>query len=33
MSLSLRRVGLVAARDFKNSVTSRGFLIGLLIMP
>jgi ABC-2 type transport system permease protein len=33
MSLSLRRIGLVAARDFKNSITSRGFLIGLLIMP
>jgi ABC-2 type transport system permease protein len=33
MSLSLRRIGLVAARDYKNSITSRGFLIGLLIMP
>ena len=33
MSLSLRRVGLVAARDYKTSVTSRGFLIGLLITP
>ncbi len=33
MSLSLRRVGLVAARDYKATITSRGFLIGLLIMP
>ena len=33
MSVSLRRVGLVAARDYKTSITSRGFLIGLLIMP
>jgi ABC-2 type transport system permease protein len=33
MSLSMRRIGLVAARDYKNSITSRGFLIGLLIMP
>jgi ABC-2 type transport system permease protein len=33
MSLSLRRIGLVAARDYKATITSRGFLIGLLIMP
>ena len=33
MSVSLRRVGLVAARDYKTSITSRGFLIGLLVMP
>ena len=33
MSLSLRRIGLVAARDYKAMITSRGFLIGLLVMP
>jgi ABC-2 type transport system permease protein len=33
MSLSPRRIGLVAARDYKATITSRGFLIGLLIMP
>jgi ABC-2 type transport system permease protein len=33
MSVSLRRVGLVAARDYKTSITSRGFLVGLLVMP
>jgi ABC-2 type transport system permease protein len=33
MSISLRRIGLVAARDYKTSITSRGFLIGLLVMP
>ncbi len=33
MSISLRRIGLVAARDYKAVITSRGFLIGLLIMP
>jgi ABC-2 type transport system permease protein len=33
MSISLRRIGLVAARDYKTAITSRGFLIGLLIMP
>jgi ABC-2 type transport system permease protein len=33
MSLSLNRIGLVAARDYKATITSRGFLIGLLIMP
>jgi ABC-2 type transport system permease protein len=33
MSLSLNRVGLVAARDYRATITSRGFLIGLLVMP
>jgi ABC-2 type transport system permease protein len=33
MSLSVRRIGLVAARDYKATITSRGFLIGLLVMP
>ena len=33
MSLNLRRIGLVAARDYKAVITSRGFLVGLLIMP
>jgi len=33
MSVSLRRIGLVAARDYKATITSRGFLVGLLIMP
>ena len=33
MSVSLRRIGLVAARDYKTSITSKGFLIGLLVMP
>lgn len=33
MSISLRRIGLVAARDYKTTITSRGFLIGLLVMP
>jgi ABC-2 type transport system permease protein len=33
MSLSLNRIGLVAARDYKATITSRGFLIGLLVMP
>ncbi|HEV2702866.1 MAG TPA: ABC transporter permease [Steroidobacteraceae bacterium] len=33
MSVSMRRIGLVAARDYKATITSRGFLIGLLIMP
>jgi ABC-2 type transport system permease protein len=33
MSVSLRRIGLVAGRDYKATITSRGFLIGLLIMP
>jgi ABC-2 type transport system permease protein len=33
MSLSLNRIGLVAARDYRATITSRGFLIGLLIMP
>ncbi|HEY1899408.1 MAG TPA: ABC transporter permease [Steroidobacteraceae bacterium] len=33
MSLNIHRIGLVAARDYKAVITSRGFLIGLLIMP
>jgi ABC-2 type transport system permease protein len=33
MSLSLRRIGLIAARDFKSTITSRAFLLGLLVMP
>ncbi len=33
MSVSLRRIGLIAARDYKTTITSRGFLIGLLVMP
>ena len=33
MSIDLRRVELVAARDYLTAVTSRGFLVGLLIMP
>lgn len=33
MSLSLRRIGLVAARDYKTTITSRAFLLGLLVMP
>ena len=33
MSLTLRRIGLIAARDYKAVITSRAFLVGLLIMP
>ncbi len=33
MSLSLNRIGLVAARDYKATITSRAFLFGLLVMP
>jgi ABC-2 type transport system permease protein len=33
MSVSLRRIGLVAARDYRTTITSRGFLFGLLVMP
>lgn len=33
MSLSLNRIGLVAARDYKAMITSRGFLFGLLVLP
>jgi ABC-type Na+ efflux pump permease subunit len=33
MSISLNRIGLVAARDYRATITSRGFLIGLLVMP
>jgi ABC-2 type transport system permease protein len=31
--ISIRRVGLVAARDFLSTVSSKGFLIGVLVMP
>jgi ABC-2 type transport system permease protein len=33
MSVSLNRIGLVAARDYRATITSRAFLIGLLVMP
>ncbi len=33
MSLNLRRIGLVAARDYVAVITSRAFLVGLLVMP
>jgi len=33
MSIKLQRVGLIAARDYKAAITSRAFLIGLLVMP
>jgi len=33
MSISLRRIGLVAARDYKATITSRAFLVGLFVMP
>ena len=33
MSVSLNRIGLVAARDYKTTITSRAFLLGLLVMP
>jgi ABC-2 type transport system permease protein len=33
MSISLNRIGLVAARDYKATITSRAFLLGLLVMP
>jgi ABC-type Na+ efflux pump permease subunit len=33
MSQSLNRIGLVAARDYKAMITSRGFLIGLFVLP
>lgn len=31
--ISLRRIGLVAARDFVVTVSSKGFLVGVLVMP
>ncbi len=33
MSVNLRRIGLIATRDYRAVITSRGFLIGLLMMP
>lgn len=33
MKLSLRRIGLVAGREFLAAVMNKGFIIGLLIMP
>jgi ABC-2 type transport system permease protein len=33
MSINLQRIGLIAARDYKAAITSRAFLIGLLVMP
>ena len=31
--MNLRRIGLVARREFVTTVTRKGFLIGLLVMP
>lgn len=31
--ISVRRIGLVAARDFLVTVSSKGFLVGVLVMP
>ena len=33
MKLSLRRIGLVAGREFLAAVMNKGFIIGLLMMP
>jgi ABC-2 type transport system permease protein len=33
MKPSLRRIGLVAGREFMAAVTNRGFVVGLLLMP
>jgi ABC-2 type transport system permease protein len=33
MKASMRRIGLVAGREFMAAVTNKGFIIGLLIMP
>jgi ABC-2 type transport system permease protein len=33
MSINLQRIGLIAARDYKAAITSRAFLVGLLVMP
>jgi ABC-2 type transport system permease protein len=33
MSINLQRIGLIAARDYKAAITSRAFLLGLLVMP
>jgi ABC-type Na+ efflux pump permease subunit len=33
MSINLHRIGLIAARDYTAAITSRAFLVGLLVMP
>ena len=33
MSLSPKRVGLIAGREFQAAVMNKGFVIGLLVMP
>jgi ABC-2 type transport system permease protein len=33
MSVSMRRIGLVAGREFMAAVANKGFVIGLLVMP
>jgi len=33
MSVSMRRIGLVAGREFMAAVMNKGFVIGLLLMP
>jgi ABC-2 type transport system permease protein len=33
MSINLHRIGLIAARDYQAAVTSRAFLVGLLVLP
>ncbi len=33
MTVSVRRIGLVAAREFMAAVANKGFVIGLLVMP
>ena len=33
MSINLQRIGLIASRDYKAAITSRAFLVGLLVMP
>ena len=33
MSINLKRIGLIAARDYQAAITSRAFLFGLLVLP
>ncbi len=33
MSINLQRIGLIAVRDYQAAITSRAFLVGLLVMP
>jgi ABC-2 type transport system permease protein len=33
MSINLQRIGLIAARDYKAAISSRAFLVGLLVLP